>query len=211
MIIKNYIPQELRDLPNWINFGLGERKDDTLPTRYKKIPLHPNGKLWEGKHDSSTYTFEEVTKIYDEYNVEPAVGAGIAFVLKHDTPYIVLDLDETDMLPPLERLGHTLLIRSLKSYTYQSYSGYGYHVIIKVKEPIISTYTEGSLNLSVLTGGLYKTSKPSWVIMTGQVTASGFDIREIDFKTSILHTLGGIIDDWNLYEEDYHHTENEDD
>lgn len=211
MITKNYIPQELRDLPNWINFARGERKDDTLPTRYKKLPFHPDGKLWEGRHDSTTYTFEEVTTPFDEYNVKPVVGAGIAFVLKHDTPYIVLDLDETNMLPPMACLGHELLIRELKSYTYQSYSGYGYHVMVRVKEPIISTYTEGSLNLSVLTGGLYKTSKPSWVIMTGQANRALYDIREIDFKTSILHTLGGIVDAWNLPEEEYGHSENEDD
>lgn len=208
MIHTANIPQELKDLPHWINFKTGEAKGTKTwwgHTRYKKIPLHPDGREWFNVKQDATYRFDEVI-LPGPISDKPRVGDGIAFVLKYGSPYVVLDMDSTDHMTCQEALGHDLLIQQLNSYTQKSFSESGYHVFVKVNQPVGRLFAESEYSLSLLTGGTTPNGRYDWVIMTGNIYHCLYptrEIKEIDFNTSILQTLNNIVEARQAVEEEY--------
>ena len=123
------IPQELKDLKQWIVWKL-EIKDD----RVTKVPYRID---LPGAHASTTNPKSWATFSNVVFAVEnEKVYSGIGFVFTKDDPYIAIDFDkciekETGLVyPSIEQD-----VLSLNSYTEISQSGTGIHVIGKGVNP----------------------------------------------------------------------------
>lgn len=125
--LANYqnIPQELQALPQWVCW----KYEDIGAAKPTKIPYHPKG--FKASHsDANTWsTFSDVVnavsyRLYD----------GIGFVFSENDPYAFIDLDEagSDWLATERQLK---IFKEFDSYSEQSPSGQGLHIIIKGKIP----------------------------------------------------------------------------
>jgi len=124
------IPQELKDLKQWIMWKLEIGKDERLTKVPYRIDL-------PGAHASTTNPKSWTTFKNAVFTLENEKGySGIGFVFTKDDPYIALDFDkciekETGLVyPSIEQD-----IVSLNSYTEISQSGVGIHVIGKGINP----------------------------------------------------------------------------
>ena len=122
------IPQELKDLEQWVGYKFEKRGDKlTKPPYQVRVTGHP-----AKANDSSTWaTYDEAVAAYKAGHVD-----GIGFVFTKDDPYCGIDLDkcrnlETGEIEPRAEE----IIRELNSYTEISPSGTGVHIIIKGKLP----------------------------------------------------------------------------
>jgi len=125
----NNIPQELKDLRQWVCYRIEER--DGKPT---KIPYRTDraGRGNAKSNDPSTWhTFDEVVvaaaKPINKFD-------GIGFVLSESDPYVFIDLDhvvDDGELAPWARE----MIERVDSYTEFSQSGSGIHIIARAKKP----------------------------------------------------------------------------
>ncbi|PCH30444.1 hypothetical protein, partial [Campylobacter sp. 1] len=118
------IPEELKQLPQWILWKAEPNKDK--PNKLDKNPYQPNGKKAAPTRRKEWSTFQKIEQSFGTGEFD-----GIGFVFTEDDPYIGLDIDKED----LDNL--SVIARSLTalSYTEKSPSGKGLHVILKGKLP----------------------------------------------------------------------------
>jgi hypothetical protein len=121
------IPQELRDLPQWVNWRLEDRGGK--PT---KIPINPHtGKPASSTDPKSWADFAAAVDACEKGGVD-----GVGFVFSSADPYTGIDLDKvrdpaTGTVAPWARE----LILKLNSYAELSQSGTGIHAIIRARLP----------------------------------------------------------------------------
>lgn len=129
------IPQEIINLPQWVNWKSMER--DGKPT---KPPFQPNGKLARSDDQQTWSSFQDVEKAAASFN-------GVGFVLTQNDPFVALDFDKCrcpalDVLTSSKNILDTVLpdiaehIRRLNSYTEISPSGNGIRVFLKGTLPV---------------------------------------------------------------------------
>lgn len=114
------IPQELRDLAQWVAWRYEEREGK--PT---KVPYRADGKGRASTTDTATWSSaEDALEVSDEF-------AGVGFVFSQSDPYFGVDLDGCRLENGLLTPAAASLILVLDSYTEWSVSGTGAHVIAK--------------------------------------------------------------------------------
>jgi hypothetical protein len=114
------IPAELRERSQWVVWRFEER--DGKPT---KVPYSVDGRLASTTDPATWTTFESVVAA-DGFD-------GIGFVFTEDDPYCGVDLDRcSDPLAGLDP-DAAELVAALDSYTEESPSGYGVHVIVRAR------------------------------------------------------------------------------
>lgn len=116
-IIESNIPQELRALPQWVNWVL-EKRDG----KDTKIPTQPNGNRASSTDRKTWSTFFVVLKNSDK----------IGFVFTREAGYVGIDLDKCRNAKTGVTENWALnIISELDSYTELSQSGMGWHIIVK--------------------------------------------------------------------------------
>ena len=123
------IPQELKDLRQWVCYRIEERNG--VPT---KIPYRTD-KVGRGNaktNDPLTWqTFDEVV----EAAAKPKNRFdGIGFVLSESDPYVFIDLDHVVADREIGPWAREIIER-VDSYTELSQSGTGIHIIARAKKP----------------------------------------------------------------------------
>lgn len=109
------IPLELRERPQWVLWR-GEERDG----KRTKVPYRADGRGRASSTDPATWaTFEDTCEALAVLNCD---GAGYVFSV-HD-PYFGLDLDGE-----LSEADRAAIVSKLGTYTEESVSGNGYHVI----------------------------------------------------------------------------------
>lgn len=119
------IPEELRNLHQWVAWKLVKRPNESKST---KIPLNPNTRTMASSTDTKTWgSFAEAMNKSNHTN-------GIGFVFSAQDPYTGIDLDKcrdvsTGVIEPwaLE------IIKYLNSYSELSPSGKGVHIVVRGK------------------------------------------------------------------------------
>jgi putative DNA primase/helicase len=77
------IPQELKDVPHWVNWKSVTREEGGKPT---KPPFHPSGKFAETNNPETWCNFFPVKAAVKQFD-------GVGFVLTKDDPFVGLDFD----------------------------------------------------------------------------------------------------------------------
>jgi len=195
------IPEELKQLNNWILWKKGLEKDNG---RFYKRPLNLDGSRWQGKE---TWGYQEAldaaSKLFpDDYN---NLHGGIAFSLNH-TPYVVLDLD----ISRERMILHALLLAEFRTtYIEESISMKGYHIV--VKDSMARLFVEESLGLSVLAHSDDESAQSCWVILTGAGLGNdwlnvgpGNPIQEINLKENgLMKQILEIVEEYELAQAQY--------
>lgn len=131
------IPEELKDVPQWVNWKSIIRKDGEKPT---KPPFHPSGKLAATNNPETWCHLLPVKAAAKQFD-------GVGFVLTNDDPFVGLDFDNC-RCPAFDSnseisgglnmvLPHVAdYVRKLNSYTEVSPSGHGIRIILKGKLPV---------------------------------------------------------------------------
>ena len=122
-VFVNQIPQELKDLPHWVNWRLEERGG-----KKTKIPKNPRT---GGNADvSNPDTWAEFSFAWARF--EQGGFSGIGYVFTDADPYCGIDLDKC-MNPENRELEPWALkiIQTFSSYTEISPSGKGIHIILR--------------------------------------------------------------------------------
>jgi len=109
------IPQELRDLAQWVVWRYEKRGD-----KQTKVPYNPSGKHAKSSDPATWATFDQVIAVAERFD-------GIGYVFSADDPYTGCDFDA-----PLDA-GKLATVKTLGSYTERSPSGNGLHVIVRAK------------------------------------------------------------------------------
>ncbi len=125
----NCIPQELKELRQWVCYRIEER--DGNPT---KVPYRTDmvGRGHARPNDPSTWhTFDEVV---DALSRPKNRFDGIGFVISKDDPYVFIDLDHVIKDGEIEPWAQEMIER-VGSYTEYSRSGSGIHIIARAKKP----------------------------------------------------------------------------
>jgi putative DNA primase/helicase len=134
------IPQELKDIPQWVNWRVIRRDG-----KKTKPPYQPDGKLAESNNPLTWSPFSVVVEAAPRFN-------GIGIVLMDDNPSVPtvvgIDFDHCrcpafDILDPEIACGLNMVlphvadyVTSLNSYTELSPSGEGLHVFLKGRLPV---------------------------------------------------------------------------
>ena len=148
------IPQELRDLPQWVIWRLVQRAGNPKPT---KVPIDPRTGNAASSIDPVTWaSFDVALAVFLSGN-----GDGIGFVFTINDPYIGIDLDNCqDDAGQLISWAQDIVTR-IDSYTEVSPSGRGLHIIIRGSLPgkgrrkgSIEMYSEG--RYFTMTGALFQ-------------------------------------------------------
>ena len=114
------IPEEQRQLPQWI---LWKYEQESPDTKLVKRPMNPkNGHYASPTNPDHWVTFEEAVAVMDKYD-------GIGFVITKDDPYICIDLDASDDPEVIQR--QKAIYAAFDSYSEISPSGNGCHIWIK--------------------------------------------------------------------------------
>lgn len=119
------IPQELKDVPHWVNWKAIERGGEET-----KPPFMPSGKFAKSDDPATWNTFNTVMAAADRFN-------GVGFVLTKDDPYVGIDFDKC-YCPAFNLIDPTIeqYVRNLDSYTEVSPSGRGFRQILKGSLPV---------------------------------------------------------------------------
>lgn len=123
----NNIPQELRDLNQWVLW-----RYEMVDGRQTKVPYSTKGYKASIQNPSTWSSFDEVMK------AGPALQAsGIGLVLTANDPYSGIDIDNKPENPasPDELRVHQKILEAFPSYTERSVGGHGYHIIVRGKVP----------------------------------------------------------------------------
>ena len=122
------IPNELKDVSNWVLWKLEERDGKNT-----KIPYQTNGKRADSTNPDTWNRFEFVEQALIRRKNQ---FSGIGFVFSEDTGIIGIDWDKVRD-PETGEWDEEILeeIKSLNSYAELSQSGTGAHVLIKGKIP----------------------------------------------------------------------------
>ena len=125
----NNIPQELKELKQWVCYRIEERngKPTKIPYRTDKA-----GRGNAKSNDPSTWhTFEDVV---ESANKPINKFDGIGFIVSASDPYVFIDLDHVVVDGVLEPWAQEL-INHVDSYTEYSQSRSGIHIIARAKKP----------------------------------------------------------------------------
>ncbi len=144
----NNIPQELRQLKQWVSVDMSINSETGLP---HKRPLDPRtGHFADITNPRHWGTFEEATQS----------GRPIGLVFSPNDPYAIIDLDNKPHKPatPSQLALHNQILTGINSYIERSISGSGYHVVIK-----------GSIPHGVNYGNVELYSSGRYMIFTGDV------------------------------------------
>jgi hypothetical protein len=132
------IPEELKDLRQWVNWKSIIREEGDKPT---KPPYHPNGKLAATNNSETWCHFLPVKAAAKQFD-------GVGFVLTKDDPFVGLDFDNCrclafDGIDDEISGGLNMVlphvadhIRKLNSYTEVSPSGKGIRIFLKGNLPV---------------------------------------------------------------------------
>lgn len=123
----NNIPQELRDLNQWVLWKL-----ELVDGRQTKVPYSTKGYKASIQNPATWSSFAEVMQ------AGPSIQAsGIGLVLTANDPYSGIDIDNKPENPasPAEQLVHQKILEAFPSYTERSVGGHGYHIIVRGKVP----------------------------------------------------------------------------
>ncbi len=118
--MRNNIPQELRQLPQWVC------------ARADKAPLDPKtGKLADPTDPATWATFEIACAYADRF------GLRVGFVLSADDPFCIIDLDDKREKPATEeqKVRHQQILEAFHSYTERSSGGRGFHIVVRGRVP----------------------------------------------------------------------------
>jgi primase-polymerase (primpol)-like protein len=125
-IIAENIPEELRELDQWVNWRFEERDD-----KLTKVPYNAH----TGQRASSTdlkswTTFEHA---HTEYACSGGIYDGIGFVFSDDDPYCGIDLDKCrySKTGEIDQWAVEIVDRVGEGYVEISPSGTGIHIIIR--------------------------------------------------------------------------------
>ena len=127
------IPQELKELPQWVCWRLEERKSRNGEVELTKPPVSPHtGRLAKVSNSKTWGTFEEA---HAHFLTNPTCR-GVGFVFTQEDPYAGVDLDKCRD----PETGHVEgwaqeIIDHLDSWTELSQSGRGFHVIVRGSLP----------------------------------------------------------------------------
>jgi len=164
MVKQNNIPQEMKDIPNWICW-----KKEWLPKdeRWTKVLYNAKTGSLAKSNDSSTWTsFNNAFEVFGGGGY-----TGVGFVFTEEAGIVGLDLDHLEKSPEREAVAKDL-IKKFDTYTEISPSGSGYHLYFKAKkkfkkgkglrsEPIfgeeIETYSK--TRFFTVTGNIYGDKK----------------------------------------------------
>lgn len=131
MVLFENIPEDLRDYPNWILWKVIKKGD-----KHTKVPFSISGRPAESNNPATWSDFKTIKKTYedDKDNYD-----GVGFVFSESDPFTGIDLDDIKdgsiKLRKGSNLGISYIFEKLASYTEESPSGNGYHVIIRAKKP----------------------------------------------------------------------------
>lgn len=167
------IPQELRELRQWVCFRFEERDG-----KKTKIPYCVDGKKAKSNDPSTWHTFEEVVKAVRKTKNR---FDGIGFMLAESDPYVFIDLDHVVNDGVVEEWANEIVER-VDSYTEFSQSGTGIHIIARAQKPgprcRTSKYPKfemyGERRLIIFIGKLYGT--------IGEIREAQRAIEEIYFE-----------------------------
>ena len=166
------LPQELRDLAQWVTWRSVQRRGNPKPT---KLPINPrSGKAASTTDPTSWASFEDSSAAF--YSGQ---GDGIGFVFTPEDPYTGIDLDGCyDEAGVLSDWAQDLVTR-FNSYTELSPSGHGLHIIIRGELPErgrrkgpIEMYSEGR----------YFTMTGAWLEGTSSVIAERSDVLQAIYQ-----------------------------
>lgn len=171
------IPQELKDLPNWICW---KAEPDELRGKIKKIPINPKTGGNAMSNNPDTWTdFQTAVRASDQYT-------GIGFMFGN-CDYFGVDIDGVGEELEAYRQGSDNIISefidTLQSYTELSQSGNGIHIICKGKLPK-SGRRKGNVEM-------YETGR--FFVMTGNYCSEFADITDCTESIKPLHEkyIGG--------------------
>lgn len=122
------IPQELRDLRQWVIWRFVQRPGSRKPT---KVPINAATGKGASTTDAATWSSFDVALA----SFLKSQGDGIGFVFTPDDPYTGIDLDDCH-----DEDGHLVswardIVARFDSYTELSPSGRGRHIILRGKLP----------------------------------------------------------------------------
>jgi hypothetical protein len=122
------IPQEMRDLPNWVCWRLEKRKNEKGEEKDSKPPVNPLTGMDAKTNNPQTWaTFQEALEASKRFS-------GIGFVFTADSPFCGIDLDDCRNPETWKITSEAQkTINQFSSYTELSQSGKGFHIIVKAK------------------------------------------------------------------------------
>jgi primase-polymerase (primpol)-like protein len=116
-VIPEGIPQELKDVPQWVCWWWREREH-----KWTKVPVDAKTGGNADITDPAYYrTFDQAMAYYQKY---PDIIAGVGFVFTKDDPYCGVDFDDTNDAAP---------VLALRSYAEHSPTGTGFKAFVKAK------------------------------------------------------------------------------
>ena len=150
------IPDELKEIPNWVNW-----KYETRPGNDKltKPPLNPNGLGYAQKNNPATWgTF---TSVCGNLHNRPDIGIGFMVgTAERQTGYIAVDLDHVLTDGRITDPAAKEIFETLDSYTEITPSGNGLHIWIKADIPADRRTRKGIIEI-------YDFNHPQYLTMTG--------------------------------------------
>ena len=137
-LIPENIPQELKELRQWVVYRLEE-----VNGRLTKPPYQTNGEKASTTDSETWCTFEQALEAYNKNSFD-----GIGFVFTKEAEYIGIDLDkcinlESNTLEPWAKDW----VERLQSYSERSPSKTGVHIIVKGKLPSESGTKKGNYEI----------------------------------------------------------------
>lgn len=166
------IPDELKRLPNWVVWGMKNKKN-----RIAKVPYNP-----------ITGYGANVTKAESWVDYQTAIDnssrySGIGFVLT-DTPYVGIDIDDCITEKGVDAKAQEI-IRECNSYTEISTSGTGVHIILKGSKPQ-GRCKKKFANIEV---EMYDTGR--YLVMTGNIYDG--EIKPIQANTEAIEMVARLL------------------
>lgn len=144
----NNIPQEMKDLSQWILWRLEDKPGQKKPA---KMPYSLTGRRADTTDPATWGNFPSVETKYSNNGKN---YSGLGFVFTDKDPYVFIDLDEINEKS-------LLWVDKFNSYTEYSQSGEGLHIIIRGKLPEGSRNRKGKFEVydnkryAALTGDIY--------------------------------------------------------
>src|SRR5262249_25963575 len=137
----DHIPPELKAFRQWVLWHWAARIDQqTGEVKLTKIPINPqtlhnasptDPRTW-GAFAQCVTALPVAQKEWEHDNPSAYRGGGIGYVFAPDDPYVGIDLDHCVDLETLDIAAWAKAhIGALKSYTEQSPSGTGLHILVK--------------------------------------------------------------------------------
>lgn len=184
------IPAELRALNQWVLWRYVEKDG-----RKTKIPYTFTGHAASVTNPQTWCTFDQAIAVCSKFN-------GIGFVLHHNDPFTIIDLDNKPASPctPEQLDRHTKIFEAFNSYAERSISGTGVHIIVR-----------GHLPSGVHRDNVEAYSTGRFMICTGDIIRNApiadyqtlLDLLYGEMKppeTSVLTDFTGILDDKEVVE-----------